>query len=219
MPPWFAAQRYGSGQADSTSCFAIGELMTMNIKQHTLVGIALFSACAFSAGSAMAGARIWDNTVSTCTTTNCSSLTIPGTVTNPASNNDPFTIQVFASANQCVRLDLTSSVQGVDLETTVTAPNGSIYRNDDGSGGGVFNNPLVKINPTPSSGWYTVTINNWAGTASYADFVLAYGRYSVNNANCSSATVPAFAASPAMKMESINEPVLTPGVGTVSAPE
>ncbi len=193
--------------------------MTMNIKQHSLVGIALFSACAFSAGSALAGARIWDNTISTCTTTNCSSLTIPGTVTNPASNNDPFVIEVFASASQCVRLDVTSSLQGVDLETTVTAPNGSVYRNDDGSGGGVGVNPVVKINGTPSAGWYTVSINQYAGSASYADFVLMYGRYNLNNANCSSATVPAFAASAAMKMESMNEPVLTPGVGTVSAPE
>src|SRR6516165_11298979 len=112
---------------------------------------------------AMAGSRIWDNTFSTCGTINCSSLIIPGTVTNPSGNNDPFEIQVFAAANECVRLEVTQSIQGVDLEMVVRAPNGSIYRNDDGNGGGVFHNPVVKINGTPNAGWYSVSINHWNG--------------------------------------------------------
>lgn len=165
---------------------------------------------------AMAGSRVWDNTSSTCGSVNCSSLTIPGTVTNPAGNNDPFEIQVYAAANQCLRIEVTQSVQGVDLETVVRAPNGSIYRNDDGSGGGVFANPLVKINGTPNSGWYSVSINHWNGTASYADFVMAYGRYNLNNVNCSAPTAPSAgaAASNAQKANAPVQPLQT-GVGTV----
>jgi len=168
--------------------------------------------------SAFAGARIWDNSLSSCTTANCSSLTIPGTVTNPSSNNDPFELQVFAGANECVRLEVIQSVQGVDLEMVVRAPNGSIYRNDDGSGGGVFANPMVQINGTPNPGWYSVSINHWNGVASYADFVMTYGRYNVGNVNCAAPTVPSSAVK-SDKLNSAQEPAaaLVPGVGTVPA--
>jgi hypothetical protein len=167
--------------------------------------------------SAFAGARIWDNSFSTCTSANCSSLTIPGTVTNPSSNNDPFEVQVFAGTNECVRLEVTQSLQGVDLEMVVRAPNGAIYRNDDGNGGGSFNNPMVQINGTPNSGWYSVSINHWNGVASYADFVLTYGRYNVGNVNCAAPTAPSLA--PSGKLNGAQEPagVLVPGVGTVPA--
>lgn len=173
---------------------------------------------ALSIEPAMAGSRIWDNTSSTCGSINCSSLTIPGTVTNPASNNDPFEIQVYAAANQCLRLEVTQSVQNIDLEMVVRAPNGSIYRNDDGSGGGVFANPVVKINGTPNAGWYSVSINHWLGTASYADFVMLYGRYNVNNINCSGATAPASAQQAAAAPAKVDTPSrpLVPGQGTVS---
>lgn len=163
---------------------------------------------------AMAGSRIWDNSVSSCASVNCSSLIIPGTVTNPASNNDPFEIQVYASAGQCLRLEVTQSVQGVDLEMVVRAPNGSIYRNDDGSGGGVFANPLVKINSTPNTGWYSVSINHWNGTPSYADFVMAYGRYPVNNVNCNAPTAPSVAAAAESQKADTPARPLQSGVGT-----
>lgn len=183
-------------------------------------GLSVALALAMGHGEAVAGSRIWDNTVSTCATNNCSSLTVPGTATNPAGNNDPFEIQVYAAANECVRLEVVQSVQGVDLETVVRAPNGNIYRNDDGSGGGVFNNPLVKINGAPNSGWYSVSINHWNGAASYADFVLTYGRYPLNNPNCAGASIPAAASSallPANKSLFEVPAVMTPGVGTVTA--
>jgi hypothetical protein len=178
-------------------------------------GFSVALALAIGQGEAVAGPRIWDNSVSSCTTNNCSSLTIPGTVTNPSNNNDPFELQVFAFANECVRLEVVESISGVDLETVVRAPNGSIYRNDDGSGGGSLNNPLVKINGAPNSGWYSVSINHWNGVASYADFVLTYGRYPLNNPNCDGATSPA-AASILFKPAFEAPAVLTPGVGTVS---
>lgn len=189
--------------------------MKTNAQTFVISAGAVSALLALSAGSALAGARVWDNSFSTCTSVNCSSLIIPGTVTNPGGNNDPFEIQIYAGTNECVRLDVIQSLGGVDLETVVRAPNGSIYRNDDGSGGGVFNNPVVKINGAPNPGWYSVSINHYFGTPSYADFVLAYGRYNVNNINCSGATTPAFAAAPMSgKVDAPAEPP-RPGVGTV----
>ena len=86
-------------------------------------------------GPAMAGARITQfGAASNCGIINCSSLTIPGTVTNPGGFNDPFEIDVFAFANECVRLEVTRSVENVDLSMVVRAPNGAIYFNDDGNG-------------------------------------------------------------------------------------
>jgi hypothetical protein len=191
--------------------------MTTGKRSLLLVTSAASTLFALAVEPAMAGSRIFDNTVSSTTIINGSSLTLPGTVTNPASNNDPFEIQVYARAGECIRLEVTSSLQGVDLETVVRAPNGSIYRNDDGSGGGVFANPLVKINNAPNTGWYSVSINHWFGTASYADFVLLYGRYSLNNVNCSVPTGPVSASQVESAAQKVDAPArLTPGVGTVS---
>lgn len=175
---------------------------------------------ALSSPAAHAGARVWDNSFSTCSTVNCSSLTIPGTVTNPASNNDPFEMQFFIAANECARFEVLQTIQGTDLEMVVRAPNGSIYRNDDGSGGGVFANPLVKINGAPNSGWYSLSINHWSGVASYTDFVLAYGRYNLGNVNCATPTVPSSVIR-ASKAHAAQEAVAAPmpGLGTVPAAE
>ena len=189
----------------------------MKTYKYLTCGFSVALAFTISQGEAVAGSRIWDNSFSGCTGINCSSLTIPGTVTNPSNNNDPFELQVFAGANECVRIEVVQSIQGVDLETVVRAPNGSIYRNDDGSGGGAFNNPLVKINGAPNSGWYSVSINHWNGFASYADFVLTYGRYPLNNPNCAGATTPAAASSILFKPNFEAPAVLKPGVGTVSS--
>lgn len=166
----------------------------MNARIVVSGGLACLLLAGFS-GTASAGARVFDNSLSSCGSSNCSSLTIPGTVTNPSSNNDPFEIQFFAGTGECVRIEVISSLSGADLETVVRAPNGNIYRSDDGSGGGVFANPLVKIASAPNKGWYSVSINSWNGSPVYADFVLTYGRYTARNINCSGGTTP-FAGQP-----------------------
>lgn len=191
--------------------------MKTEIKNLALTAAAACALLALSTGSAVAGSRIFDNSLVACGFNNCSSLTIPGTVTNAANNNDPFEIQVYARAGECLRLEVTQSLQRVDLEMVVRAPNGSIYRNDDGFGGGVLANPLVKINGVPNSGWYSVSINHWIGTASYADFVMTYGRYNIANMNCSAPTLP-FAGIPEKTTKPATSPaaVYTRGVGTIN---
>lgn len=158
---------------------------------------------------AEAGARLFDNSVSTCTTNDCSSQVFGGTVTNPASNNDPWVIQVFAAAGECLRLRVLE--QAVDLETTVVAPNGSVFRNDDGGLAPCTLCSLVKF-AAPNRGWYTVQVNHFGGTASYSDLQIAYGRYSAGNPNCAAPTPPAFAAAERAAKSGASAPVS--GTGT-----
>ena len=99
----------------------------------------------------------------------------------------PWTAEVRATSGRCLRLDVTSQTD--DLEIVAVAPDGRIYRNDDSNG----LRPLVKINPT-ATGFYTVQIANWSGSVSESSFQLALGVYNLNNPNCGAATAPEFAA-------------------------
>src|SRR5688572_23123717 len=83
-----------------------------------------------------------------------SNATIGGTVFSFGPSARPWVAQVFAAANECLRLDVTT--QFTDLEIVAVAPNGSVFRNDDRAAGD--NRPLVNIRPTPNNGWYTVSI-------------------------------------------------------------
>jgi hypothetical protein len=128
--------------------------------------------------------NIFDDTVSTCTGTNCSALRLPGTVLNFAPSAGNWDINVFSSGDECIRLDVIS--QNTDLEMVVVAPNGTVYRNDDRT---VLDaRPLVKIDPTPNNGWYTVHLARFDGSAVNANFVLLYGRHNSGNVNCSNPT-------------------------------
>src|SRR5262249_17190737 len=92
----------------------------------------------------------------TCTTArNCNSRTIEGSVSGASGNLAlPWTGEVFASAGECLRLDVLHQPPTPftgDLEMVVVAPNGAVYRNDDQMP--VENPlcplcPLVKVNPT-----------------------------------------------------------------------
>jgi hypothetical protein len=128
--------------------------------------------------------NIFDDTASTCTGTNCSTLRLPGTLLNFAPSAGNWDINVFSSGGECVRLDVSS--QNTDLEMVVVAPNGTVYRNDDRGGGDL--RPLVKIDATPNNGWYTVHLARFDGSAVNANFVLLYGRYNTGNVNCSNPT-------------------------------
>jgi hypothetical protein len=104
------------------------------------------------------GQSIFDDTSGTCTGVNCSSLRIPATVFAFGPSAGTFTIDVFAAAGQCVRLDLISPPHPApDLELVVVAPNGSVFRNDDRNGA-LDRRPLVKIGAAPNNGWYTVHV-------------------------------------------------------------
>jgi hypothetical protein len=136
---------------------------------------------------AVAGPQIWAP-LQTCTTANCGARVINGSYQQDSLNNaNPFVIQVFAYANECLRIDVTS--QAADLEAVLVSPNGIVYRNDDRTPGIDFR-PLLKVTPTPVRGWYTLQISKFNGGQPFADFIFSYGRYNSTNPNCFGFTVP-----------------------------
>lgn len=143
------------------------------------------AAMMLGSGPISASTEIFDDTTSNCAGANCSSLRLPGTVLGFGPSASAWVANVFASPGNCVRLEVIS--QGADLETTVVAPNGTVFRDDDS---GVGTQPLVRIASAPNNGWYTVHISHFAGTAVDTNFTLLYGRYSAGNPNCAPATTP-----------------------------
>jgi hypothetical protein len=137
---------------------------------------------------------IHDPTTSNCTTANCSSVVLGGTLLSLGTGSAGQWVQeVFARAGQCVRLQVTQ--ESLDLAMTVVAPNGAIYENDQG-GGACTSCPNVKIGNAPRTGWYTVSVAHFDGAAAEGSFTLAYGTYPAGNANCSAPTPPFSTAAP-----------------------
>ena len=135
-----------------------------------------------------------------------SNATISGTTFGFGPSAMPWTAEIFATPGQCLRLAVLS--QSTDLEATVVAPNGTVFRDDD-SGPGT--QPLVKINSTPNNGWYTVSINNFAGAAVSSNFSLQIQRLALNSASCLPATAPSLAVAVARKANSANSPAPAAG--------
>ncbi|MBW4620847.1 MAG: hypothetical protein KME17_16005 [Cyanosarcina radialis HA8281-LM2] len=177
-------------------------------------GLAAATTIVCGSGKALAGYEIYDDSVSTCTGINCSSLRIPATLFGFGASAASWQGSFFAAPGECVRIDVISPIAAgtVDLETVTVAPNGTVYRNDDGGGGGRALNPVVKIASAPNNGWYTVRIGQYAGTAVNANFVVAYGRYNAGNPNCAGATTPVSATSSPTKLTE-------PRVPTQAAPD
>lgn len=163
-------------------------------KLLTVYGAVSCVALLAGAGEASASAKLFDPSVSTCTGANCSSIRLDGTITSFGPSSGSWIGELFAGPNECMRLEVTSPTGGGadDLEITAIAPNGSVFRDDD-SGAGLA--PLVRINGTPNNGWYTVQVNQFAGSAVDKNFTLFYGRYNVNNPNCLPGTTPVIGAS------------------------
>jgi hypothetical protein len=165
---------------------------------HAALATRLLSATALalaSAGVARAeGSRLFDPSISTCTTADCSSVLLNGTTGNIANNADPWTIGLYARAGECLRIRTLS--QTADLENVTVAPSGTVFRNDDGGLAPCTLCSLVKF-VAPNTGWYTVAINQFTGAATSADFQIAYGRYTGTNPNCAAPTPPAAPAAAA----------------------
>ena len=155
------------------------------------IPVLLILFCGLAAGlavtDAVAGPQIWAP-LSTCTTANCGSRVMNGTYQQDSLNNsNPFIMQVFAYAGECVRIDVTT--QNTDLEAVLVSPNGILYRNDDRVPGSDLR-PLLKVAPTTVRGWYTLQISRFNGGQPAADFIVAYGRYNLGNFNCSGVSLP-----------------------------
>jgi hypothetical protein len=159
-----------------------------------------FAASVLGTAPGHTASQVWDPGVDACTTLNCGTVLLPGTVGNIAGlSTQRWDIAVYAAAGECLRLDQTNVFgAGVDDEMVVVAPDGTAYRDDDSSGG---LRPKVVINPTPSRGWYYVSIARFTGApAPEHDFYLKYGRYvrSTTNPNCVGATTPRMEPAPAL---------------------
>jgi hypothetical protein len=155
----------------------------------------LFLGLALTIRPAWAGTRIFDPTVDTCTTNNCGAVTLNGTIFSFSPSADHFDVDLFANTSECLRVAVTSEF--TDLETVVRAPNGTVYRNDDGGIAPCPLCPVVKVNSTPNNGWYSVTIGQFAGAPVTGNFTLSYGRYNAGNPNCAASTTPLAGNNPA----------------------
>lgn len=188
------------------------------MRRLTMVNL-LASAFAFAFlvfSSSVSSAQIFDDSVSSCTGANCSSLRLPGTVLSFNSSANAWVENLFAAPGECVRFDVAS--QGTDLELTVVAPNGSVFRNDDRNGA-FDRRPLVKIGSAPNNGWYTVHLARFNGAAVNANFVLLYGRYSSGNPNCSSPTAPFAGTAPDAGLAKPDAGVLAPRLNEPGSPK
>ncbi len=140
---------------------------------------------ALMVGSAWAGSD-FVSPFSTSTAINGGTASVARATTLSVNGAHPWVGQIHAPAGRCLRIAVTS--QTVDLGMQVAAPNAFTAWRDDDSGGSL--RPLVKIFSTPFTGWYTVSINHFAGGAANATFTLAFAHYPVGNPNCSLPTQP-----------------------------
>lgn len=143
-------------------------------------------------GVALMGGTAWATNMfapgATCTTLNCGARLIQGTVTQLSGNAQPWVAEVFAPAGRCLRVAVTA--QEADLETVVRAPDGALFRNDDGFVSPCGNCPVVKIASTPNNGWYTVSVSHFFGSPVNANFSMRFNNYPVGNINCANPTIP-----------------------------
>lgn len=137
--------------------------------------------------TASAGPLVFDP-LNTCTTLNCSAVVLNGiSQRNAFGDSVPFILEVFADANQCLRLDVTS--QSADMEIALISPSGAFWKNDDFNG----TRPLITARANVK-GYYTLQINHFNGAPpvnSLQLFTLAFGTYAPGTAvNCPVATAP-----------------------------
>lgn len=150
-----------------------------------ILALSVLSMLSALASNQVNATNLFDPSVSTTTILDGSSVQLDGTLNDTNGNSQPWTAELFAGAGECVRLFVISTA--FDSKLTVIAPNGVVYRNDDGGGS---LRPLVKIASAPNRGWYTVQVAHFTGAPMNANFTLLYGRYSAGNVNCSGGTSP-----------------------------
>jgi len=121
----------------------------------------------------------FDDQPSTCTAINCKAMTIRGV----NQSNEPFLIQVFAKAGECLRLDVDTQTEDTALLLLAPAVNYFGLSDDRDFDGGDFR-PAIGVDPVPWTGWYTVAISYYDYDDRPAKFNLIYGRYPSGNPNC-----------------------------------
>ncbi|MDZ4856812.1 MAG: hypothetical protein SGJ26_18490 [Nitrospirota bacterium] len=172
-------------------------------------------------GVALMGGTAWATNMfgpaNTCTGLNCGARLIQGTVMASAGlASEPWTAEIYSPPGRCFRLAVTA--EGADLETVVRAPNGQVFRNDDGFAAGCGLCPVVKIANAPNNGWYAVSIGHFNGAAVNTNFTLQYSLYNLGNPNCAGATVPVNAAETDTKSQKSPQFELSPQQQEEGAP-
>lgn len=142
---------------------------------------------------------IYDRGVDSCNVLNCGAVFISGqSQRNNFGDSIPFTAEIYADANECLRLEVNYLVTKVpapaaDMQIVLVSPTGSIWRNDDSN----YTRPIVTAR-TDVKGHYTVHVNQSKGLPpmnSVQTFGLSYGRYIIGTpVNCPNPVVATFAA-------------------------
>jgi hypothetical protein len=100
----------------------------------------------------------------------------------------PSVFGLRANGGECVRVEGTSA--SFDPEFTVVAPDGTVYRDNNGGAGSL---PLVKIGGAPDNGVYTLVINHFNGfPIANGTVTFTYGRFSggAGSPSCQAPTPP-----------------------------
>ena len=144
----------------------------------------VFAACAvlLSNNIAHADTEIIDSAFSTCNAVNCSATSIAAYAGSFGASHQPWVGKFLAIRGNCLRLEVSFARLSVPLEMVVVGPGPlARYRN-------IANLPLVKINPAPASGLYTVVVSSSTGAPINTDFHLLFGQYNAGNVNCAPPT-------------------------------
>jgi len=141
---------------------------------------------------------IYDGEVDNCEALNCGAVSINGqSQRNNFGDAIPFTAEIYADANECVRLEVTHQAaklppQRAAMRIVLVSPTGSIWRDE-----GLNNTRPMITARTDVKGHYTVQINYSGGlqqTNSIQNFGLSYGRYVIGTpVNCPTPVVATFA--------------------------
>jgi hypothetical protein len=142
-----------------------------------MIRLSAISAAVLLGLSLPAAASQLVDALSSATGINAAATLLTGTISagrtsgSFAQNAEAWTAEVYASAGSCLRLQI--NTQGADLAMGVASPSPMNYYYDDDSAGSF--RPVVKIDPAPYSGWYSVNIAHYAGQPVYSDFSCSSG--------------------------------------------
>jgi hypothetical protein len=164
---------------------------------RTVFECALPTAVALSATALLYGSPAFAQSLDTfgldrqtCTGINCKALVVEGQINALGATSNPWVALYPKSldAKDCLRLEVTA--QNADLALTVVAPDGTVYKNDNGGSCALC--PRVVIPRNAIGGAHTVIINQVAGAATTGSFVLRVGKYKpAANPNCANPTLGA----------------------------
>ena len=137
----------------------------------------------------------------TCTVADCGATALDGRINKSdrccGFNNleIPWVAQLYAGANECLRLHVTGQSTANTVLTAVAPASQRAWRNDNSNTQPCPTCALLKIRTAANeAGWFLVQVSQSGGGALNAEFVLKYARYASNNPNCSPPTPPLGAA-------------------------